>query len=104
MVYDVNNATIIIHNEVVKRSCDTCKYQNLQYEYPCTMCFEPELDEWECTEDVEILMQKGEWVLKHDDKHDVDYYVCSECGWEPWNKLYLTRYCPNCGKEMNVEW
>ena len=47
----------------------------------------------------------GEWILECDEKLDIDYYVCSECGYEPKNRLYLTKYCPNCGSEMKeIKW
>lgn len=57
------------------------------------------------TDAVKSATKRGEWILECDEKYDVDYYVCSECGYEPKNKLYLTKYCPNCGSEMKeITW
>ena len=49
---------------------------------------------------VKDATKRGEWILKYDEEFDIDYYACSRCGYEPKNKLYLTKYCPNCGSEM----
>lgn len=54
---------------------------------------------------VKSAIKRGEWILEYDEKYDLDYYVCSECGYEPKNRLYLTKYCPNCGSEMKeMKW
>lgn len=34
------------------------------------------------------------------EKLDVDYYVCSECGYEPYRKMEISPYC--CGVKMGV--
>ena len=28
-----------------------------------------------------------------------DVYECSECGWEYYDKMQLTNYCPSCGSQ-----
>lgn len=51
-----------------------------------------------------ILERKtGKWNLCTDEKHDVDYYVCSNCGYEPYRKMDISNFCPNCGADMRGE-
>ena len=44
--------------------------------------------------------KKGEWELRTDERFDIDYYKCSECGYEPYRKMDISNFCPNCGADM----
>lgn len=51
---------------------------------------------------IEALQEQktGKWNLCTSEKYDVDYYVCSNCGYEPYRKMDISNYCPNCGARM----
>lgn len=42
----------------------------------------------------------GKWILCTDERFDIDYYKCSECGYEPYRKMDISNFCPNCGADM----
>lgn len=44
--------------------------------------------------------RKGKWELHTDEKFDIDYYKCSECGYELYRKMDISNFCPNCGADM----
>ena len=41
--------------------------------------------------------KKGKWKIYTDERFDIDYYKCSECGYEPYRKMDVSNFCPNCG-------
>ena len=47
--------------------------------------------------------KKGKWLLLTDERFDIDYYKCSECGYEPYRKMDISNFCPNCGADMRGE-
>lgn len=51
---------------------------------------------------VEPERKKGKWELLTDERFDIDYYKCSECGYEPYRKMDISNFCPNCGCQMEV--
>ena len=44
--------------------------------------------------------KKGKWELRTDEIFDIDYYKCSECGYETYRKIDISNFCPNCGADM----
>ena len=50
---------------------------------------------------IEPEPKKGKWLLHTDERFDIDYYKCSECGYEPYRKMDISNFCPNCGCQMN---
>ena len=44
--------------------------------------------------------KRGKWLLHTDERFDIDYYKCSECGYEPYRKMDISNFCPNCGADM----
>ena len=52
---------------------------------------------------IEIEQKKGEWELCTDDRFDIDYYKCSECGYEPYRRMDISNFCPGCGADMRGE-
>lgn len=58
--------------------------------------------------DIVVERKKGEWCKQNDDYSD--WYVCSECGYGSEGEMQYssecdvrTKYCPNCGAEMEGE-
>ena len=47
--------------------------------------------------------KKGKWKLRTDERFDIDYYKCSECGYEPYRKMDISNFCPNCGADMRED-
>ncbi len=47
--------------------------------------------------------KKGKWELHTDERFDIDYYKCSVCGYEPYRKMDISNFCPNCGCDMRGE-
>ena len=47
--------------------------------------------------------KKGKWELHTDERFDIDYYKCSECGYEPYRKMDISNFCPNCGADMRPQ-
>jgi predicted Zn-ribbon and HTH transcriptional regulator len=51
---------------------------------------------------IDSKRKKGKWLLRTDERFDIDYYKCSECGYEPYRKMDISNFCPNCGCQMEV--
>lgn len=52
------------------------------------------------TMDEQPERKKGKWELCTDEKLNIDYYKCSECGYEPYRIMDISNFCSNCGADM----
>ena len=50
-----------------------------------------------------VERKRGEWILKTDEVLDIDFYACSECEYEPYRKMDISNFCPNCGADMREQ-
>ena len=50
-----------------------------------------------------VERKRGAWILKPDEVLDIDFYACSECEYEPYRKMDISNFCPNCGADMRGE-
>ena len=51
-------------------------------------------------QEVEPERKKGKWKIYTDERFDIDYYKCSECGYEPYRRMDISNFCPDCGADM----